>query len=338
MKGPFRPERILVIRADRLGDVLMNLPAIRLLRQTFPKAWISLLLDESTAELFEGHPDVDEVIGVNAGRLEASLFEKWRLIRRIRKAGFDMAIVSNPHKFFHVLSFLAGISERVGYDRKWGFLLNRKREKAGKNGARHEIDVNLELVGLVSDKRWDGGFSLPADEAADRFVEEWFKSCCGGSERVLAVHPGTSNPRKRWGLECFAELCRNVLKKRGIPVVLVGGGEERGLAQALMKGAGEGVLDLTGKLTLRQLSSFLKHPRVAALVSADSGPVHVAWINGTPVVALYAKDVEGCDPARWGPRDSKSEVIYRPIGEITVQEVCEAVQRVVVKSPLPPLK
>ena len=81
--------RILFIRTDRMGDVLMNLPALHVLRQSYPKAWIALLLDRSVAGLFRGHPDLDELIIVDAAELKQSGRKRRKLAQELRKARFD---------------------------------------------------------------------------------------------------------------------------------------------------------------------------------------------------------------------------------------------------------
>src|SRR3989338_4844111 len=164
-------QRILFIRTDRIGDVLMNLPAIRLLRQSFPKAWLTLLLDRSVAGLLKDHPDIDELMAVDAEKLVRSARARWNLIHGVRKARFDLVVVSNPNKFFHQLVFLAGIPYRLGYRRKWGFLLNRTTGVQKDSACGHEIDRNLQLAGLASDKTWDGSLTIPVDPAALRRVE-----------------------------------------------------------------------------------------------------------------------------------------------------------------------
>src|ERR1041385_7693586 len=88
--------RILYVRTDRIGDVLMNLPAIRLLRQTYPKAWITLMLDRSVSDLLNGHPDIDEVWPVSAGEIKKSFRCRVLLTQKIKQAGFDLGIASNP--------------------------------------------------------------------------------------------------------------------------------------------------------------------------------------------------------------------------------------------------
>lgn len=306
-----------------MGDVLMNLPAVRLLRQTFPKAWITLLVDEKVADLFRNHPDIDEVMTVNAPALERSFAARRALRKKIKAAAFDLALVANPQKNLHLMMFLARIPYRIGYDRKWGFLLN-KRLPVSDNAGRHEIDRNLHLASLASDKTWDGALSLPVDERAMAGIRERLAVELKDDRPVIAIHPGTSLAAKRWAPDRFAALGNRIEEAMGANVVLIGGVEERPASEAVSSGMKRKPVDWTGRLTLKELVAFFHHPRVRLLVSADSGPVHVAWISGTPVVALYAKGAPGCEPARWGPRDGVSRTIFKPIGDISADEVAAA--------------
>ncbi len=111
-------------------------------------------------------------------------------------------------------------------------------------------------------------------------------------------------------------------------VVLIGGPEEKEISADVLRRSGVPVRDWTGELSLAELVSFLNHERVKTLVSSDSGPVHIAWMLGKPVVALYAENCPGSNPLRWGPLDKKSEVIFKPIDAIGAEEVWEAVKKV----------
>jgi heptosyltransferase-2 len=315
-------QRILFVRTDRMGDLLMNLPAVRLLRQAYPKAWIALLADARSAELVKGHPDLDEVITVDAAALKSGFRARLDLARRLREARFDLAVLSNPDKWLHFIAFLADIPERIGWRHKWAFLLSKSRSEPKDKTGRHQTEWNLDLAALVTDKKWDGRMMLPVDESAKRRVEERLRYECAGESGVIAVHPGTSNPAKRWSEEKFAELCRR-LEAEGFRIVLIGGGEVHEAAQRIASSCGAAV-NWAGALSLAELTAFLGNARVKLLISSDSGPVHIAWIRGTPVVALYAKNDPGSNPVRWGPRDALSEAIHKPIDQITPAEVFKA--------------
>jgi len=91
------------------------------------------------------------------------------------------------------------------------------------------------------------------------------------------------------------------------------------------------VVDAIGQFSLAELVAFLAPGSVKLLVSADSGPAHIAWMQGTPAVVFFAKDLPGSNPVRWGPRDGKSEIIEKPVGEISVDEAFAALEKVLSK-------
>lgn len=305
-----------------MGDLLMNLPAVRALRQNYPKTWITLLVDATNAALLRGHPDIDEVLAIDAARLKKDLSYRLDVFRKVKAARFDMAVVSNPNKFFHALVFAAGIRHRVGHRRKWGFLLNHSTVPPLANDPRHEIDRNLGLLSPVSSVVWDGRIDIPIDAKAAERVAVRLNKDFPGAAPLVAVHAGTSNPAKRWSAEKFTALCDRLVGDEGMAVMLVGGPEEKAVALEIMSRVRVPVRDWTGDTTLAELVALLSHARVKLLVSSDSGPVHIAWMAGTPVVALYAKNVPGSDPRRWGPRDAASEVFHAPMEGMH----CDAVQ------------
>ena len=321
--------RILYIRTDRIGDVLMNLPAIRLLRQTFPKSWIAVMLDAPVAELLKDHPDIDEILPIAADEFKKKFGYRLNLTRKIKKIGFDLAVASNPDKFIHALLFFSRIPRRVGYDRKWAFFLNRKMWCKKNECPTHEIQKNLSLVKLISEKVWDQSADLPVNGFERNRIEALLKKEGLAERPFVVVHAGTSNPQKRWPEDRFARLCDQIQLDLNLKVVLIGGEEEIGSSKKVAAQSHVPLIDWTGRLSLSRLVALFHRPEVRLLVSSDSGPAHIAWISGIPAVVMYAKNVPGSDPGRWGPLDSKSEVIFKPIHEIAVEEVYEAAKRII---------
>ncbi len=326
-------KKICFIRTDRMGDLLMNLPAIRVLHQTYPEAVLQVVTDQKVACLLEGHTDIHEVWGLDAGRLEKQWSYRWDLIKRIRKERPDMVVVSNPKKLFHLAAFLSGAPYRVGYSRKWGFLLTHKiaDDEKVKSG-RHEIENNLALVDPMTDRGWDGHIYLEKKAHAVSSVEAKF--ALEGVERtqaVIALHPGTSRADKRWAPANFSEIVRRITDELKARVVLIGGAEEAGVSEEVASGSSRRPINWTGKLTLDELVAFLGDPRIRLLVSCDSGPVHIAWMQGTPVVALYAANVPGSSSKRWGPRDGQSQTVDAVISSISADSVFESILKVMEK-------
>ena len=324
--SPLEVRRILFVRTDRMGDVLMNVPAIRSLRASFPKAWMTVLVDRSVAPLLQGHPDIDEVMALDTGKLRKNFWTKAGLLAGISKIRYDMIVVSNPDKFMHAAGFLCGIPKRVGHDKKGSFWLTHRLDTS-QLVSKHEIERNLELVLLVGDRKGPGRFDLPVQESALKEVNLLLDRI-PSRQPFVAVHTGTSNPAKRWALDRFAGVCLRIQKDLDAHPVLIGGPEERAQADALVKMCPSAPSDLVGRLSLGQLSALFATGRVRALLSADSGPVHVAWMHGTPVAVLYAKEAVGSDPARWGPVGTRSRAVFKPIGDISVDDAVAALREV----------
>ncbi len=321
--GPFR--RILLVRNDRIGDLLMNTPAIRAVRYSFPFSRITVAVRPSSLEVVKGNPDVDEIITFDERDKEKSLWGKIKFVWKLRGARYDVAIMLNPTKIFNILTFLCGITRRVGYDRKWGLLLTDKIQDTKAQAQQHEVDYNLQLVGLIGAKpdRRELVFKFTAED--EKAVDKMLKDAQISEGKFIAIHPGTSNPVKRWSQAKFAQLIDKIAQDNGANIFLIGAEDEREINSKVKESTRSSVTDLTGKMTLKQLGAFLKRCRI--LVSNDSGPVHIATAVGTPVVAIFAKGVQGVEPARWRPLGQDHEVIHEDLVTLSVDRVFEAVKK-----------
>jgi len=291
-------KKILVIRNDRFGEFLLNIPAIRALKVTYPQAKISLAVSPVVYELAGAVECADEVVVWD---------EQFR--RGLRKQKFDACVILNPTKEAHWACFWAGIPVRVGYGRKWGFLLTHRLKDTKHLGDRHEVDCNLELVGLIGAKTLDKTIKVKVD--GNLFPEF-------AGEEIVAIHPFTSDPVKRWPVERFKNLALRIRRELGLGVVIVGRTVDRGVP--FVFDMGEGIVDMVNKTSLVELAALLK--RCSLLVSCDSGPMHLAAAVGTPVVALFRNDLPGKTAKRWGPQGEGHTVIEKSnLIDINVDEV-----------------
>jgi ADP-heptose:LPS heptosyltransferase len=255
-------KNILVIRNDRFGEFLLNIPAIRAVKETYPDAKIILAVNEQVKELARAIEYIDNVVIWNKG------FRK-----SLGRQGFDACIVLNPTKEAHIASFLARIPLRVGYDRKWGFLLNKRIKDNKGLGLKHEVESNLELVNLIGATTKDKSLAL------GRLSEQRNAKYSG----AIAVHPFTSDIVKQWPLERFMELAARIAQELKSKVVLVGRikdwGQPPSDAPRRIGSAGApppaGVIDLINKTSLLELVQVLKQCRL--LVTCDSGPMQLHY-------------------------------------------------------------
>lgn len=309
-------KKILVVRNDRFGEFLLNIPALRALKDAFPGVWIIAVVDPAVKELAGCISFIDEII--EWAPKGHSLSAKFRLVGSLKKKDIDAAVMFCPSKDFNLFTYLAGIPVRAGYDRKLGFLLTHKIEDRKHLAQKHEVEYNLELAGLIGAGAADTALSLSVPDTADNKIGNYLSA--GERVNLVALHPWTSDPVKEWPLKNFSELAERLLKEPDIKVVVVGARQDSGRSAQAFAGLGENLIDLTGKTTLVQLALVLKKCRL--LISADSGPVHLSSAVGTPVIALFRNDLPGKGPVRWGPRGSGHIVIEKSsLHDISVDEV-----------------
>ncbi|MBI3332942.1 MAG: glycosyltransferase family 9 protein [Candidatus Omnitrophica bacterium] len=305
--------KVLIVRNDRMGDLLMSLPALHEIRASFPEAHLTLLLQKGLEPLLEGHPDVDRLLVWEPAKGQG-LGAIWGWAGRLRRERFDAALVLNPTRLFHAASCLAGIPLRIGYRRKCGILLNRTVPDTKARRDLHEVEYNLELVRLLNSSSQTQchpapALYLPSRPETDREAEELLKGRgISADERPIAIHPWTSNPAKGWPLESFLEVARR-LAKGGRPVLILGGSECRGLMDPVKPQMGSGPVDLVGRVPLKVLPALLR--RCSVLISNDSGPVHVAAAVGTSTIVV-APESHARLMARWRPLGDGHRILLSP--------------------------
>ena len=268
--------RIAVVRTDRMGDLLMTLPAVVALRARYPDAVIDLVALKSAAPVLTGTPEIQTVYSYDPGE-GPEPFQIMRWAGRLRANRYDAIIIFNPTRLFHAAAFLAGIPVRAGYSRKWGFLLNRTIADTKASRLLHESEYNLELARLLdataemSDLRlW---ISIENAESARQLLKN---NGVPEKSKPVAIHPWTSNPVKSWPMESFIQTAL-ALVRNGLPVILIG--QPEGAYRTENR-----CLDLTGKIPLPLLPAVLSE--CAGLISNDSGPAHIAAAVGTPLIVV----------------------------------------------------
>lgn len=312
-------KKILAVRNDRFGEFLLNIPALKALKQSYPEAALTLIVNPYVQELALCLDFIDEVLTWE--NKKHRIFEVASFSNKLRRKGFDICLILNPSKEFNLISFLAGIPIRVGYARKWGFLLNKKIKDDKYLGLKHEVEYNLELAKLAGAKIQDKKIYLNIDTSiADNFI-----NFCS-NKTLVAIHPWASDAIKQWPIDKFRGLVARLTEELNIMVILVGGPDEAVISQGEFAGfQDDKVVDLTGKTSLKELAAVLK--KCNLLVSADSGPMHLAAAVGTKVIAIFRNDIIGKTSKRWGPWGQNHTIIESPnLDNISVGEVFNEVK------------
>jgi heptosyltransferase-2 len=278
------PPNILIVRFSSIGDILLTTPLLRALRQRHPAARITILTKQAYTPLLSDNPRLNEVIGLEAGGSLASLASLLRAasythhldlhgnLRSLALRALVPARWSGYPK--HRLARALLIRNKRNYYRDWRPVPERYFRAA------RGLDVTP-----------DGGppeFFLGS--AAEQQATAWLATTGLPSKRTLiAIAPGAAHATKRWPPEHWQTLLSRIVAD-GFSVILVGGPDDAQLGAALTRSAPPGVANAAGILGLQETGALLR--RAAALVSGDTGVMHMATGVGTPVVALFGPTVK----------------------------------------------
>ena len=301
--------RVLLLRLDGLGDVLMSTPAMAAVRESLPLARLTLLTSAAGAALAPHLPWLEQVMVYEAPWVKsgaepadeaanvAANEADHALLLRLRREQFDAAIIfstcTQSALPAALLCRLAGIPLRLAHAREkaYGLLSHREPESDVLGPAmRHEVQRQLDLVASVGLRTADAGlrFELLAADVA-RMRQRLAEAGLAPGRPFVLLHPGASAPSRRYPPQAFAEaatrLCEDASDGGLTLLACAGPGEER-LLLALAEAMPQPPLLLAGPMSLGELAALIADARV--LVANNSGPVHLAAALGTPVVTLYA--------------------------------------------------
>jgi len=307
-------QRILIVRTDRLGDVLLSTPVAQALRQKFPQAYISMMVSAYAKDVLDGNPNLDGIITFDK---DVKGLQSWWVTMnfawRIRMKRFDLVIILHPTTRMHLLTFLAGIPKRLGYNRKFGFLLTDRIKHAKQFGQKHESEYALDLVRYLGISPRDKNLFMPIKQESEEWVGRVFvQAQIKDSDKLLVIHPAASCLSRIWPPERYAQVADKLIQKHGFKVIIVSGAKDAQKAEEVTKHMHSPALNLAGKTSISQLASILKRSQL--FISTDSGPMHVASALGVPVITIFGRSQAGLSPQRWGPLGEKHKVLHKTVG------------------------
>lgn len=301
--GDVDARRICLIKPSAFGDVVQTLPLLPVLRERFPQASVSWVIQDGLADLLEGHPYLDEVIRVE----RRPSLHSWRgLLRRLKQARFDLVFDLQGLLRTAVMTAATRAPLRIG--------LETARE--GSRLACHFLLPDTGRMVPAHLRYWRVAEALGMERFRRETVvpilsedRDWARQRLEPiSGPVLAVHPGARWPTKRWPADKFAVVAAKARRVFGLSPVIIGGRDELPFAGQLghllrrfLPSAP--AMNLAGETSLRQLAAILEKADV--LLSNDSGPMHLAAGLGTPVVGVFTCT----DPRRSGPPGEEHELV-----------------------------
>lgn len=321
MPETFHPKHILIIRVDLIGDLVMSLTALRVLKHTYPDAEIDLLAVPSSTKVVVNDPDIAQVLAYDPNiwrRPKALLqWQNWRnlfvLRKRLHARHYDLAI-NLFGQWASLLTLLSGAQRRLGFSHENypGFLTDTVTgQHWDTNNHKHEVDYCLELAQaagatIVTDDRIP---HLTVDAQAQKQVEQLLQQeGIDASATLIACHVSSNNGQsKRWPIPYWATLIDRLVHDAGMEVVLTGAPDDMPLIAEVIRRTHEHVTNLAGKTSLTQLAAL--YQRATLLVTGDSGPMHIAAAVGTPLIAIHGPT----DPALSGPISPTATILRSDI-------------------------
>lgn len=324
--------RVLVIRLDNLGDVLVTTPAMHAIRESLPDAEITLLASEIGAQAGRLNPDLDDVIVYQApwmdpwSELPQDSEREQRMIAEIRERRFDGAIIFTSYHQSSLpgayLCYLADIPLRVAasIDGPGSLLTTRHKHP---DRMMHEVERGLDLVGAIGMTTQERSLSLQVPEVARCEIADFLDAeCPDRSGPLVVIHPGCSMPARTYAWQSFAAVAELLIQQLGATIVLTGVASERPLVDqvaARVDGSLQSsIVKAAGRLSFPVFCALIEAADVT--VTNNTGPMHVSAAVQTPVVALFALTNP---PEQWGPWQVPHRQLYHDVScRICYQRIC----------------
>ncbi len=312
-RRPAEINKVLVIRIWGAGDLIIALPAIGALRESFPKAQVVMLVTANIKDIIEGDPGLDRLIALDVSSIPRVVRSFSSALSQIRQEHFDLVVDLEQYSRTSALfAYLSGVGMRVGFDtiKQWrGFLFtNRVVFNTEQNVRECFLDL-VSAVGIAPPDKKLGKLWVAAEDRASALALLKAEGVRDG-DVVAGIHIGSSENAlsKRWPKERFAELADRLVKERGIRPVFVGGPSETRDIEETIKLMDAEAINVAGKSTLKQLAAILE--RCQLFIGNDSAPMHIAAAMGTPTIGLYGPS----SPLRFAPHGQEHIQLYRDVG------------------------
>jgi heptosyltransferase-3 len=310
--NPASIRRALVVKLRHHGDVLLSSPVFQILKNRAPHAEIDALVYGDTSDVLEGHPAISTIHRIDRAWKRSGLVAQARhegaLLGRLRERRYQLMVHLTDHWRGAWLSqalrprwSVAPVRDAAVW--RWSF---SHRFLLPRGTPRHTVELNLDAlrrVGIYPEEEEKRLVMVPGAEATQR-VDALLAEHALPPRGFLHFHPTSRWLFKAWTEERNAELLRRLMRD-GHRIVLTAAPDarEKSIVGRILAGAGAGIVDLSGALSLREMAALTARARL--FVGVDSAPMHIAAAMGTPVVALFGPS----DERVWGPWRVPSRIV-----------------------------
>lgn len=308
-------QRILAIQIKRIGDLILTVPALRLLRRKCPDAHITLVTAGASGQLAVCIPGIDEHLNYRSWRLNAPLWST------LFADSYDFSLDFNGTDRSVGMSFVANAQHRAAYSKR---ALKFPRSAIFTRTSRaplkkmHTIDhmvALLETMGIHPDAAREPlhlDIPQPVQQQTEAILQ---KRKIGAGQPFALVHPGTARPEKYWGSAAWAAVVDHLVLEKNLRVVITGGGDTReaghieNIKTALRPEVRSQVVDLSAKLSLPQTAAVISQAQI--VLGVDTAAMHLAAAFEKPQIVLFGPT----NPYHWRPLHGRAQVILAGHGK-----------------------
>ncbi|MDD2702615.1 MAG: lipopolysaccharide heptosyltransferase II [Candidatus Omnitrophica bacterium] len=303
-------KKILLINPFGIGDVLFTTPVIRAVKESIPDSYIGYWCNERVSPIVRGNPALNKIFALNRGDIKRIARKSWLgetglwygLLRDIKREKFDVCFDFSLDYRYGLISKLAGIGKRIGFNYKNRGRFLTDRVNIDGYGLKHIIEYYGDLPGMAGIPMKSREMSLPLSEKTRRAAKEIFhRYGIGEKNKVIGISAGGGASwgkdagYKHWPAANFAGLINKINKDIRADIVLLGDEREKKIADRIAGAADRKVVNLAGNTGLEELCGVISC--LDLLVTNDGGPLHIAAASGIKTVSIF------------GPVD---ELVYGP--------------------------
>lgn len=293
-----KQKRILIVRPDRIGDVVLSTPIPREIKKQFPNSFVAVLVRSYTKDIYVNNPHVDEIILID-GNDDNSFFKQ---VFQIRKYRFTHSLTLLPTERLNYLLFFAGIPFRVGVGHKFyqAITFTKYVSRNKYIPLRHEADYCMDLARRIGVKSGNLATEIFLTDDELKKVKSAREKFLNGKKYLIGIHTTSGNSAPNWTPSYYKLLIEKLLVNNQLQVMVT----DNNIPEEL--NGIQNVIFPNVDLPLRE--SFINFKALDVLISASTGPMHIAAALKVKTISMFCP-MTACSPKLWGPQGNESKNI-----------------------------
>jgi len=298
-------KKFLLVRTDRIGDLISITPAVSILRRNFPHAHIAVLVSKYAAAAVKNNREIDEVI------IKGNFF---KTLSEVRQKKFDTAIIFFLDAYAALLAFFAGIPTRIGpLSKIWALFLTKAIRQHRSSGEMHEAEYNSALLKPLFVYYYPAKTKIFVPKEDDVKAKNYLKEKFGIDmfDDLVFMHPGSKGSSPNWPAASYALLARKIMQSYpSVKLLLTGGPHEQRLLEHVAEQSKPfKPLILKDSLPLEDFIALINQCNI--FISNSTGPLHIAAALGKKTLSFFS-NIKACLPRRWGPYGKGKASVLQP--------------------------